>query len=616
MPTLRQFALSATLISLITIAISGTASAAGFNQFIGFGDSNLDTGYFRYHTTGNTALDQIIAAAIADGAKGGFAGNGVMSSTILARKFGLSAAPIGGGGSNYAIGASYAAVDTAVLVSAVQQIRNYLSTVNGAANPKALYVIKSGDNDLSYVSKQNATWIAANPNYLSQQASALASEIKILQSAGARIIIVPNSMYYAIFDAGDPNSAEAYARSIEYGANLWSALSAEKVSFIPADIDSLVKYIVQNPIIFGFTDASVLPANSPSPVSALVAILSPSEHQNFLLIDELHFTTAGQKIVADYEYNLLAAPSQMSLITEGGVQCGLARTATIQSQIDLSLQHRGPNDINIWTIAGANYLKIQNASGFTTGSGTPFSVSAGVDYQTTCGLIVGAAFTVSDQRQDFSTGGHFDQTDQTVSLYTALKAESVWGNALATYGQFQDKISRQVPLGNFIDENNSDPTGHSLAFALRIGRDMKFGPVTTGPVVGMVMQKVKLNGFTENGTTGITALSFDEITRHSLICQIGWRISTDIDAWQPFAEAKWNHECSEKNRTVTASLSTVVAPAYSMDAVPVTSDWATISMGTSYKLNSRVMLQGSVSALAFASEVTSYRSDLGLVVNL
>jgi len=273
MPNLRQFALSAIFLALITLAIFDTASAAGFNQFIGFGDSNLDTGYLRYHKTGNTALDQSISAAIADGAKGGFAGNGVMCSTLLAKRFGLNAAPIGGGGSNYAIGASFAAIDKSVLVSAVQQIRNYLSTVNGAANPKALYVIKSGDNDLSHVSKQDAAWNAANPDYLSQQASALASEIKVLQSAGARIIIVPNSMYYAIPDAEDPNSAETYARSVEYGANLWSDLSTKKVTFIPADIDSLVKYIVHNPKVFGFTDASVLPVNSPSPVSALVAII-------------------------------------------------------------------------------------------------------------------------------------------------------------------------------------------------------------------------------------------------------------------------------------------------------------------------------------------------------
>jgi outer membrane lipase/esterase len=615
MPILKQIALSAIFLALITLAIFDTASAAGFNQFIGFGDSNLDTGYLRYHTTGKTAIDQSISAAIADGAKGGFAGNGVMCSTLLAERFGLSAAPIGGGGSNYAIGASFAAIDNPVLISAVQQIRNYLSTVNGAANPKALYVIKSGDNDLSYVSKQDAAWNAANPDYLSQQASALASEIKVLQSAGARIIIVPNSMYYAIPDAEDPNSAETYARSVEYGANLWSDLSTKKVTFIPADIDSLVKYIVQNPKVFGFTDASVLPANSPSPVSALVAILSPSQHQDFLLIDGQHFTTAGQKIVADYEYNLLTAPSQISLITEGGVQCGLARTATIQNQIDLSWQHRGPNGINIWTSAGANYLKIKNAPGFTTDSGTHLSISAGMDYQTTNGLILGTAITVGDQRQDFSTGGHFDQTDEAVSLYAALRAGSVWGNALATYGQFQDKISRQAQLGIFSDENNSDPSGRSQTFALRIGKDMKFGPVTTGPVAGVVMQKIKLDGFTENGTTGITALSFNEITRDSLVSQIGWRVSMDLDSWQPFAEAKWNHECSQKDHTVTASLSTVVAPAYSMDTVPVASDWVTTSIGTSYKLNSRVMLQGSVSALAFASEVISYGGELCLNVS-
>ena len=97
MPKMKQFVLMAALLAF-TVALStpGAAGAAGFNQFIGFGDSTLDTGYFRYHTAGNAAFDQAIATAIAHGATGGFAGNGVMNTTILAGKFGLSAAPVGG----------------------------------------------------------------------------------------------------------------------------------------------------------------------------------------------------------------------------------------------------------------------------------------------------------------------------------------------------------------------------------------------------------------------------------------------------------------------------------------------------------------------------------------
>ena len=74
---------------------------------------------------------------IANGATGGWAGNGVMNTTILAGKFGLSAAPIGGGGTNYAVGGATTIPNNAPVLPAnantttIQQIENYLSSVNG-----------------------------------------------------------------------------------------------------------------------------------------------------------------------------------------------------------------------------------------------------------------------------------------------------------------------------------------------------------------------------------------------------------------------------------------------------------------------------------------------------
>ena len=98
MPKMKQLVIVSALLALTALNAPGRADAGRFNQFIAFGDSTLDTGYFRYHTTGNPAYDRDIAAAINLGATGGWAGNGVMNTTILAQKFGLSAATIGGGG--------------------------------------------------------------------------------------------------------------------------------------------------------------------------------------------------------------------------------------------------------------------------------------------------------------------------------------------------------------------------------------------------------------------------------------------------------------------------------------------------------------------------------------
>ena len=231
-----------------------------------------------------------------------------------------------------------------------------------------------------------------------------------------------------------------------------------------------------------------------------------------------------------------------------------------------------------------------------------------------CGLILGAAFTAGTQTQDFSSGGHFDQNDQALSLYAAYQAGPVWGNAVASYGLYQDTVKRQVPLGRFTDHDHGETDGQSLALALRAGGDIRLGPVTTGPVAGLVLQQVRINGFSERGTSGVTALSFGEQTRYSTVSQLGWRVVVGAGKWEPFAEAKWNHEWADRHRQVKAALTTASAAPYALDAAPVAADWASLLGGTSYKISERVMLRGTVSANLGNDRLVSYGGELGISI--
>ena len=56
----------------------------------------------------------------------------------------------------------------------------------------------------------------------------------------------------------------------------------------------------------------------------------------FLYADDEHFTSAGQKIVADYIYSLVIAPSQISFLAEAPVKSRLGLVSTIQTQMNLS----------------------------------------------------------------------------------------------------------------------------------------------------------------------------------------------------------------------------------------------------------------------------------------
>lgn len=623
----------------------GTSEAAPPDQFIGFGDSTMDSGYFRYGQTGGSpglpngaptdTLDRLIAATVAAGGSGAFLGPGVVDTVQLAAKFGLSALPStypGGGGTNYANGSAQTVPTTAddayahglyTNVPIVTQIYDYIASVHGAANPNALYMISYGGNDLIWLQNQAPSTLAPLP-YIQSLATALTSSIASLQAAGARDIVVLNVYAYAKLVGPGGSMTEANATVVNeaatYSAEVWSGLGAAGVNFVPADVEGVLRYVSQNPTQFGFTTETNL-ASSPACgvtvglICAPSQLVSPNAQQTYLWGDANHLSTAGQTIEADYIYSLLTAPSEISLLSESAVQVGRARVATIQRQIDLSGQHRGPNGVNAWITGGAASLNFQNLPNFPNASGTPFGGSMGADYQTDSGIIVGMAVTAGSQTQGFSTGGHFRQTAEALSLYAAYRTGPLWADAIASYGLSQNSVARQVTLGVFTDQNNADTDGHGLALALQGGYDFHVGPVTIGPVLGAVLQQVRIGGFTETGSSGVTALSFGGQTQGSAVSQLGWRGSVDLGNWQPFAEMAWNHELANRNRTITASLTSIAAPSWSAAAAPIAPNWATASVGVAYRITPLVTVAAEASAVFINPQATSYGGELGLNIS-
>lgn len=137
----------AALLLFAAFGLPGTAGAGGLDQLIGLGDSTMDSGYFRYRSTGGSpglggpgsaaAIDALIAATVAAGGTGAFVGPGVVDTVQLAARFGLSALPVtipGGAGTNYANGSAQTVPTTAAdgylnglfnNVPIVTQISNY-----------------------------------------------------------------------------------------------------------------------------------------------------------------------------------------------------------------------------------------------------------------------------------------------------------------------------------------------------------------------------------------------------------------------------------------------------------------------------------------------------------
>jgi outer membrane lipase/esterase len=647
----------ARLVSAALLLSTPFAYGQSFNQVNVFGDSTVDSGYFKILSNpgGSPAYNSYWAAAIAAGAGAPTTNPGPMNSQILASYFGLSALPANQGGTDYATsGAKNVTVNDAqtggfgAAIPTTTQIADYLAANGGTANSNALYLISSGGNDVSYALGQTGLGpFPSNPSaYLISAANSLASSIASLQAAGARYIIVPDLPYS--FPTGAANANERQLRLL-YVQTLWSSLSADGVQFIPADLNAFRLAVASNPTEFGFISISnavghtactdptgvttawalLCSANSGAP-SHLVA---PNAEQTYLFADDQHYTTAGQKIEADYYYSLLTAPGEISYLAEAPVKTRAVVISAIDNQIPISLAQ--PGLYHAWISGDVSWLKLNNPdTGFPDDPGTPVSATTGFDFRIAPNWLLGAAFSGGRTAQSFSLGGGFTLDEFAVSTYAAYRDSRLWGNVIASAGGLFFDTNRQVPIGITTQSNTSSTRGSNFSLMLETGFDftsllavppvmpVKATPavvLTHGPVVGLTLQQVHVDGFTETdqfaSIGGFTALSFLAQTRDSAVTELGYQASTDIGVWHPFAKVVWNHELVDPNRDVTAFLTSVsFAPGYSLPAVVLGSDWGTATVGTSIKLSSNVT--GVVTLISqFAQEsVTTYGGQVGVNV--
>jgi outer membrane lipase/esterase len=643
---------------------SGPAASQNFNQFVGFGDSSIDSGYYRALPSpgGGATFNGYWPAAVAAGAGKPTSSPGLMNSEALAGAFGLSGAPANQGGSNYATsGAKNVTVNDAVTggfgaaVPTVTQINNYLASNGGRANSSALYLISSGANDVAFATgNSGAGPYPVNPQaYIVSAADSLASSIAGLQAAGARYIVVPDLPYSFPMGGGAGNATQRADRLL-YSQTLWSDLAASGVNFIPADYNAMRLAIASNPAMFGFQfiDTAHPACTQPAGVTTAWALLcssnpaapstfvTPDADRTRLFADDQHLTTAGQKILADYEYSLIVAPSQISFLAEVPVKMRAAVVESVFNQIAISQRQRRAGSFNVWVTGDIASLKMDSGyQGFPNDPGIPAGITAGIDYAFGNGLLIGTAFSYGQTRQTYDLGGDFKLKDVAASIYGAFNAGPYWAKAVGTYGDLRYDVNRIVPIGITMQSNIGRTSGSNVSFGAEIGYDfttaigasrsasmpVKATPaagafITHGPLAGIILQRIRVNGFTETdqftAIGGFTALSFGDQTRNSAVSELGYQASIDLGTWRPFAKLVWNHEFANTDRNVTASLTSVTAPSYWMPAVILGKDWGSGMIGATMTLAQGVTGYATFTSQIAQHNVVTYGGQIGLNVAL
>jgi len=144
-----------------------------------------------------------------------------------------------------------------------------------------------------------------------------------------------------------------------------------------------------------------------------------------------------------------------------------------------------------------------------------------------------------------------------------------------------------------------------------VGHNFINGPVIHGPLAGVTLQQVHVDGFTETGS--VTSLAFGSQRRDSAVSVVGYQAIVDLGMFRPFARALWNHEFAS-DRLVTATLTSTVAPGYSLPAVELGREWASATIGTMVIIGAGVTDTASFTGQIGQDHVTAYGGQLGVNV--
>lgn len=291
--------------------------AAPYSALYVFGDSLSDAGWFADAdgpAGATTRFTNRVGPTYQDGSGEVF---GPVAPMLLGDALGLDGAGLGPansveGGNNWAVGG----YRTDQILNSITGPGGYLASSGGRADPNALYYLTGGGNDfLQFRVVDTASAQAA--------AGRLVESVEVLQQAGARYIMVwllPDIGLTPNFYGGGLQDFVSGLGS-DFNQEVVSQLATVNANVIPLNIPLNLSETLADPGRYGLVndrDAVIGSCfdgcSNPHPVYGING--TAPDPTKLLFNDSVHPTIAGQRIIADYAYSLLAAPWEVTLLPE------------------------------------------------------------------------------------------------------------------------------------------------------------------------------------------------------------------------------------------------------------------------------------------------------------
>ena len=553
-----------------------------FSQTVFFGDSLTDGGFFRPLLGPNGAVI------------GQFTTNpGYVWSQYMADYFHSNAdvawkatgAPPPGpyttsaNGNNWAVGGARVSTNSfgslGYTPSLTSQYAAYLASGH-TVDPNALYSVWGGANDIfaaigayqtAYANVLlgggNATQAQAAGQAAAQPivGSAVTGQIGLigaLHTAGAQYVLVPTLPDMGLTpDAaagGAAGKALASGLSGSYNSALFGGLATANLSVIPVDTYHFLQEVVANPAAFGLTNVTnpaCLTQPPPAGASSLFcnpASTVPGGADKYLFADGVHPTSGAHRALADLAIAMVEGPRAIAVLPHSAATVGLQRSREVASSItDLGNQGDGTR---WWGSLRGDQQRFNNSVGFDGNGGTG---SLGFGWRDG-NLMYGVFGGWGTQSIDFGySRGNFRQSDTTLGGFIGWGGDSgLWANAQLSYSWLDFRVHRDVTLGNAVRTHSGSPEGENLSYGGGIGWNFRHGAWQNGPVLTVLAQDIKVDGYAEDSTLS-SALTYPNQRFHSLIGSLGWQASYAInDHLVPYAKLTWDREFKDQPAQVWA----------------------------------------------------------------
>lgn len=611
------------------------ASPNPYSGFIVFGDSLSDAGQFTDPNgpPGSTQrFTNRTGPSYADGSGEQYSAN---STQLLGGRLGFSedqtaastsAARASQGladGDNWAVGGyrTDQILDSITSVSATgERSRTGYLVANGLrADPNALYYLSGGGNDF-------LQGLVLTPAQANAAADRLADSVQVLQTAGARYVMVWLLPDLGLTPAlnGTPLQGAISQLSGQFNQQLITRLQGIDAQIIPLNVPLLLQESFTDPARFGLATGEDLIATCFSgdgcTENPTYGINSATPDPSKLIYnDSVHATESGQRLIADYAYSLLAAPWEVTLLPQ------MAHSTLRAHQDELRNQWQADWDdwqaVGQWraiVTGGGQHLDIDSQSSGASGDGKGYSLNVGASYRLNeawrMGIVAGA------YRQDMEAG-HND-SDYTLNSYLAtafaqFQQNRWWADVALTGGKLDyDNLERTFDLGANEAQEKGDTDGHLWAFSTRVGYDIA-QPGSAwhlSPFVSADYAEVDVDGYSEKSDRS-TALTFDDQARDSKRLGVGLQGKYNFTPrTQVYGEYAHEREYEDDTQTLNIALNSLPANDFTLEGYTPQSHLNRLSLGVSHKLTDALALRGGYT-LRKDDDVTQQGVNVGVSLN-